>query len=73
MKTGLTEKIWLIMCLAFEFIYNIPGVPAYGDIKGCIIHGLISVIGTLLSVYIGYIFVIKEYPLKEDQLYGAKK
>ena len=56
MKIGRTEKWWLAAVLFFWIFYNFPGLPAYGDIRGCIIHGIISFIGTFLH----------EYPLKED-------
>lgn len=66
MKIGRTEKWWLAAVLFFWVFYNFPGFPAYGDIKGCIIHGIISFIGTFLSVFIGCKLTEREYPLKED-------
>ena len=56
MKIGRTEKIWLASVLFFWVFYT-----------ACIIHGLISFIGTVLSVYIGCKLTEKEYPLIEDE------
>ena len=61
MKIGRTEKIWLASVLFF------PGFPPYGSETACIIHGLISFVGTVLSVYIGCKLTEKEYPLIEDE------
>ena len=61
MKIGRTEKIWLASVLFFWVFYNFPGETA------CIIHGLISFVGTVLSVYIGCKLTEKEYPLIEDE------
>ena len=52
MKIGRTEKIWLASVLFFWVFYNFPGFPPYGSETACIIHGLISFVGTVLSVYI---------------------
>lgn len=66
MKIGRTEKLWLAAVFFFWVFYNFPGFPAYGDIKGCIIHGIISFVGTFLSVFVGCKLTEREYPLKED-------
>ena len=60
MKIGRTEKIWLASVLFFWVFYNFPGFPPYGSETACIIHGLISFVGTVLSVY----------PLIEDEEQG---
>lgn len=67
MKIGRTEKIWLASVLFFWVFYNFPGFPPYGSETACIIHGLISFVGTVLSVYIGCKLTEKEYPLIEDE------
>ena len=69
MKIGRTEKIWLASVLFFWVFYNFPGSP-YGSETACIIHGLISFVGTVLSVYIGCKLTEKEYPLIEDEEQG---
>ena len=53
MKIGRTEKCWLAAVFFFWVFYNFPGFPAYGNETACIVHGLISFIGTVLSEYIG--------------------
>ena len=53
MKIGRTEKIWLASVLFFWVFYNFPGFPPYDSETACIVHGLISFVGTVLSVYIG--------------------
>lgn len=67
MKIGRTEKCWLAAVFFFWVFYNFPGFPAYGNETACIVHGLISFIGTVLSVYIGCKLTEKEYPLIEDE------
>ena len=67
MKIGRTEKIWLASVLFFWVFYKFPGFPPYGSETACIIHGLISFVGTVLSVYIGCKLTEKEYPLIEDE------
>lgn len=67
MKIGRTEKIWLASVQFFWVFYNFPGFPPYGSETACIIHGLISFVGTVLSVYIGCKLTEKEYPLIEDE------
>ena len=66
MKIGRTEKIWIVSVLFFWVFYNFPGFPAYGNVKGCIIHGLISFVGTFLTVFVGCKLTEREYPLKEE-------
>ena len=73
MKIGRTEKCWLAAVLLFWVFYNFPGFPAYGDIKGCIIHGIISFVGTFLSVFVGCKLVEREYHLKEDDEAGSEQ
>lgn len=67
MKIGRTEKLWLAAVLFFWVFYNFPGFPAYGDETGCIGHGIISFVGTFLSVYVGCKLTEQEYPLIEDE------
>lgn len=44
MKLLKIEKWWLIVGIALYAIYNIPGIPAYGDLKGAVIWNVASVI-----------------------------
>lgn len=48
-----TEKIWLGLVILFYVLYNLPGVPAYGDSKGAIIHGLLTIVPLWIVVYWG--------------------
>ena len=73
MKIGRTEKLWLAAVLFFWVFYNFPGLPAYGDIRGCIIHGIISFVGTFLSVFVGCKLTEREYPLKEDDQVNSEQ
>ena len=66
-EIGRTEKIWLASVLFFWVSINFPGFPPYGSETACIVHGLISFVGTVLSVYIGCKLTEKEYPLIEDE------
>ena len=67
MKIGKTEKIWIIAVAIACLIFYFPGLPAYGDETGCIVHGLISLVLIWGSVYIGCKRVEKEYPLKKEE------
>ena len=67
MKIVRTEKIWLASVLFFWVFYKFPGFTTYGSETACIIHGLISFVGTVLSVYIGCKLTEKEYPRIEDE------
>ena len=68
MKIGRTEKNLAGVCavlLGYSIISR--DSPPYGSETACIIHGLISFVGTVLSVYIGCKLTEKEYPLIEDE------
>ena len=41
MKFLRVEKWWLIIGIGLYALYNLSGVPAYGDAKGAIIHNLV--------------------------------
>ena len=42
MKLLKIEKWWLIIGIILYAIYNIPGVPAYGDARGAIIWNILA-------------------------------
>ena len=67
MKIGRTEKIWLASVLFFWVFYNFRASCPTAAKTACIVHGLISFVGTVLSVYIGCKLTEKEYPLIEDE------
>ena len=53
MKILKIEKWWLILGLGVYALYNIPGVPAYGDARGA---GIRNILGFLLMRSISCIF-----------------
>ena len=44
MKFTKFEKIWLALTVIFYVLYNLPGVPKYGDSTGTFIHGILTVV-----------------------------
>ena len=67
MKITKTEKIWIALTVIFYVIYNMPGLPKYGDQVGAMVHGVILLAAMWLTVFIGTKMVYKIYPLKEEQ------
>lgn len=65
MKITKTEKTWLFLTVLFYVLYNIPGVPAYLDAKGLLIHGALTVIPLWICVYVGLVKVLRKYRLKK--------
>lgn len=67
MKITKTEKIWLLVVTLFYLAYNIPGLPAYGNAVGTILHGAICVIGIWTAVYVGLHKVNGIYELNDTE------
>lgn len=67
MKITKTEKIWLAAVLIFYIAYNLPFVPAYGDAKGAIIHGVLTLIPLWVAIYVGLVKVCRIYKLKDTE------
>lgn len=65
MKITKAEKIWLFLTVLFYGLYNIPGIPAYLDAKGLLIHGALTVIPLWICVYVGLVKVLRKYRLKK--------
>ena len=65
MKITKTEKIWLFLTVLFYVLYNIPGIPAYLDAKGLLIHGALTVIPLWICVYVGLVKILRKYRLKK--------
>lgn len=65
MKVTRTEKIWLALTVLFFALYNLPGVPGYGDARGLLIHALLTVLPLWGCVYIGLFRVLRLYRLKK--------
>ena len=66
MKVTKTEKIWLIVTVILYALYNLPGVPPYGQAVPTIVHGLLTVLPLWVVVYIGLSRVYKIYVLRDD-------
>ena len=66
MKITKTEKIWLALTVLFCVLYNLPGVPPYGQAVPTIVHGLLTVLPLWVIVYIGLARVYKIYTLRDD-------
>ena len=66
MKITKTEKIWLALTVLFYVLYNLPGVPPYGQAVLTIVHGLLTVLPLWVIVYIGLARVYKIYTLRDD-------
>ena len=65
MKITKAEKIWLFLTVLFYGLYNSPGIPAYLDAKGLLIHGALTVIPLWICVYVGLVKVLRKYRLKK--------
>lgn len=65
MKITKAEKIWLFLTVLFYVLYNIPGIPAYLDAWGLLIHGALTVIPLWICVYVGLFKVLRKYRLKK--------
>lgn len=66
MNVTKTEKIWLAVVTVFYLLYNLPGVPPYGEAIPTLIHGALTVIPIWVVVYVGLAKVYKVYRLKGD-------
>lgn len=66
MKITKFEKIWLVLTVIFYVAYNIPGVPAYGDANGTLIHALVTVLPIWILGYYGMYKINKIYKLRDD-------
>ena len=65
MKITRAEKIWLGAVLLFYICYNLPFVPAYGDARGAVIHGIITLIPLWIAIYAGLIKICRSYKIKD--------
>lgn len=62
-----TEKWWLGLIVLFYVLYNLPGVPQYGDARGAILHGALTIIPLWIIVYGGMIILHRQRKLKVRQ------
>lgn len=60
-----TEKWWLILIVLFYLLYNLPGLPQYGNATGAIWHGLLTLVPLWLIIYFGLFRLLKQKQLRE--------
>ncbi len=48
-----TEKWWLALVVLFYLLYNLPGVPPFGDAIGALWHGALTIIPLWIIIYVG--------------------
>lgn len=60
-----TEKWWLALVILFYVLYNLPGVPPYGNAHAAIIHGALTIIPLWIIIYGGIFILHKQRRLKE--------
>lgn len=65
MNVTKVEKIWLITTIVLFLLYNIPGVPMYGNDNGLLVHGILTVIPLWIVSYVGMTKIYKIYKLRE--------
>ncbi len=66
MKVTKMEIIWLVLTTIFYVLYNLPGVPAYYDQTGAIIHAIATVGPLWVIVYVGTKISFKKYEMRKD-------
>ncbi|MBF0529635.1 MAG: hypothetical protein HQK55_10265 [Deltaproteobacteria bacterium] len=60
-----TEKWWLGLVVLFYVLYNLPGVPSYGNPEAAIIHGVLTIIPMWIISYAGMIIVFRQRKLNK--------
>ncbi|SDE04980.1 hypothetical protein [Sporomusa acidovorans] len=60
-----TEKWWLGLTILFYVLYNLPGVPVYGDANAALWHGALTVLPLWVVVYGGLFILNKQRRLKK--------
>lgn len=48
-----SEKRWAAATIFLFLLYNLPGVPTYGDAAGLAIHGILTVVPLWVITYAG--------------------
>ena len=67
MKITKAEKIWLALTVVFYILYNLPGVPPYGEAVPTIIHALLTVLPLWIIAYAGMTRIYKIYKLRDEE------
>jgi len=66
MKLKRAEIIWLVASIAVYLFFNIPGVPAYNDFTGSIVHHTIGFLLIWVVNYAGFHKICKIYRAHKD-------
>jgi len=66
MKVTKAEVIWLVLTIIFYVLYNLPGVPAYYDQVGAMVHAIVTVGPLWVVVFVGTKIVYKKYELRKE-------
>lgn len=67
------EKWWLALIVIFYVLYNLPGVPKYGDAPGAIWHGVLTIIPLWIISYAGMFMLHRQRKLKQNVSADADK
>lgn len=59
-----TEKWWLALVVLFYLLYNLPGVPRFGDSAATLWHGALTLIPLWVVIYAGYFKLNRQRKLK---------
>ncbi len=59
-----TEKWWLALVVVFYLLYNLPGIPAFGDAVGALWHGALTLIPLWIIIYGGLFRLNSQRKLK---------
>ena len=62
-----TEKWWFGLVVLFYALYNIPGLPAYGDSNATILHGALTIIPLWIISYGGMVLLNRQRQLKPEK------
>jgi len=54
-KSKCSEYWWLGLVVLFYILYNLPGVPKYGDVGGALRHALLTLVPLWVIIYFGLI------------------
>lgn len=60
------EKWWLGLVVLFYLLYNLPGVPPFGDAVGALWHGALTIIPLWIVIYVGLFRLNSQRKLSAD-------
>lgn len=67
MKITRAEKIWLAVTVFFYLMYNLPGVPPYGEAIPTMVHALLTILPLWITAYAGMYKIYKIYRLRRNK------